>query len=101
MKIEKPCSPGHCLKMLNDYMRTDILRSVHQHIQAITARVDPGYQSLLTMSMRDYQAGYPDRAGACLIDFLGKLKEEPDYAQNLSLESQKQVEFYLADLREL
>ncbi len=34
MKIEKPCSPGHCLKMLNDYMRTDILRSVHQRIQA-------------------------------------------------------------------
>ena len=34
MKIEKPCSPGHCLKMLNDNMRTDILRRVHQHIQA-------------------------------------------------------------------
>ena len=34
MKIEKPCSPGHCLSMLNDNMRTDILRSVHQGIYA-------------------------------------------------------------------
>jgi hypothetical protein len=33
MEIEKPCSPGHCLKMLKDNMRTDILRSVHQRIQ--------------------------------------------------------------------
>ena len=33
MIIEKPCSPGHCLKMLNENMRTDILRSVHQRIQ--------------------------------------------------------------------
>jgi len=34
MKVEKPCSPGHCLSMLNDNMRTDILRSVHQHIES-------------------------------------------------------------------
>jgi hypothetical protein len=34
MRLEKPCSPGHCLAMLNDYMRTDMLRHVHQAIQA-------------------------------------------------------------------
>ena len=33
MKIEKPCSPGHCLGMLNDNMRTDILRNVHHGIE--------------------------------------------------------------------
>ncbi len=33
MKLEKPCSPGHSLGMLNDNMRTDILRSVHQGIE--------------------------------------------------------------------
>jgi len=33
MKLEKPCSPGHCLGMLNDNMRTDILRSVHRGIE--------------------------------------------------------------------
>jgi hypothetical protein len=34
MPLEKPCSPGHCLGMLNDYMRTDMLRHVHQSLQA-------------------------------------------------------------------
>lgn len=34
MKIEKPYSPGHCLGMLNDNMRTDILRSVHEYIES-------------------------------------------------------------------
>ena len=28
MPLEKPCSPGHCLGILNDYMRTDMLRHV-------------------------------------------------------------------------
>jgi hypothetical protein len=32
--LEKPCSPGHCLGMFNDYMRTDMLRHVHQSLQA-------------------------------------------------------------------
>ena len=32
MKLEEPCSPGHCLGMLNANMRTDMLRSVHQGI---------------------------------------------------------------------
>ena len=34
MPLEKPCSPGHCLGMFNDYMRTDMLRHVHQSLQA-------------------------------------------------------------------
>ena len=34
MPREKPCSPGHCLGMFNDDMRTDMLRHVHQSIQA-------------------------------------------------------------------
>ena len=33
MKLEKPCSPGHCLGMLNANMRTDILRHVHSGIE--------------------------------------------------------------------
>ena len=33
MKLEKPCSPGHCLGMLNANMRTDILRHVHGGIE--------------------------------------------------------------------
>ena len=34
MKLETPVSPGHCLGMLNTNMRTDILRSVHQGVEA-------------------------------------------------------------------
>jgi hypothetical protein len=34
MKVEKPCSPDHCLGMLNDNMRTDILRAVHEGMRA-------------------------------------------------------------------
>lgn len=34
MPLEKPCSPGHCLGMFNDSMQTDMLRHVHQSIQA-------------------------------------------------------------------
>jgi hypothetical protein len=34
MKLEPPVSPGHCLGMLNANMRTDMLRSVHQGIEA-------------------------------------------------------------------
>ena len=33
MKLEKPCSPAHCLGMLNANMRTDILRHVHGGIE--------------------------------------------------------------------
>lgn len=50
MPLERPCSPGHCLGMLNEYMRTDMLRRVHQ---AIHARLDQrGARSPLL---------YPDR----------------------------------------
>jgi hypothetical protein len=33
MNLTKPRSPGHCLGMLNAYMRTDILRYVHEGVQ--------------------------------------------------------------------
>lgn len=71
------------------------------HITTITEHVDPSYQPLLAMSLRDYQAGYPDRAGAYLLEFLDKLMVEPDYAQRFSSESQGLLQFYRADLQEL
>ena len=27
-----PLSPGHSLKMMNNYMRTDLLRAIHEHM---------------------------------------------------------------------
>ena len=47
MKLEEPCSPGHCLGMLNANMRTDMLRSVHE---GITERKEqPHHKSPLEM----------------------------------------------------
>ena len=71
------------------------------HVSAIKAQVDASYHALLTMSARDYQAGYADRAGLYLLEFLGKLKEEPDFGRNFSAEGQRTLATYVADLREL
>ena len=71
------------------------------HVSAIQAQVDTSYYNLLAMSARDYQAGYADRAGLYLLEFLGKLKEEPDFDSNFSAEGQNILATYVADLREL
>jgi hypothetical protein len=71
------------------------------HVSAIKAQVAASYHSLLGMSVRDYQAGYADRAGLYLLEFLGKLKEEPDYDRNFSAGGQRTLATYIADLREL
>jgi hypothetical protein len=34
MNLTTPRSPGHCLGMLNAYMRTDMLRHVHEGVRA-------------------------------------------------------------------
>ena len=33
MGFTTPAAPGHSLKLLNNYMRTDLLRSLHERIQ--------------------------------------------------------------------
>jgi len=50
MPIEKPCSPGHCLGMLNDYMRTDMLRRVHEGVRARMAQQDMKRRSCTSRS---------------------------------------------------
>ena len=67
----------------------------------LKAQVDARYHDLLGMSARDYQAGYADRAGLYLLEFLRKLAEEPDYDRNFSEESQRALARNVADLREL
>ena len=71
------------------------------HVSAIKGQVDAGYHNLLAMSARDYQAGYADRAGLYLLEFLGKLKEEPDHDRNFSAAGQRTLATYVANLREL
>ncbi len=71
------------------------------HVSVVKDQVDAGYHPLLAMSVRDYQAGYADRAGLYLLEFLDKLKEEPGHARNFSAEGQRALAMYVADLREL
>ena len=71
------------------------------HVSTIKVQMDVSYHDLLAMSVRDYQAGYADRAGLYLLEFLSKLKEEPDYDRNFSAEGQNTLATYVADLREL
>lgn len=71
------------------------------HVRSVEGQVDASYHDLLAMSVRDYQAGYADRAGLYLLEFLGNLKEEPDYDRNFSAEGQRTLATYVADLREL
>ena len=75
----------------------DEVSAFERQISALQEQVDPGLHSLLKTTVRDYVAGYPDRCGAYLCEFLDKLKAEG----NFSAESQEQVEFLLTDLREL
>jgi hypothetical protein len=39
MGFATPAAPGHSMSLLNNYMRTDLLRSVHERIQR---RIDDG-----------------------------------------------------------
>lgn len=80
---------------------SDVVGAYDGHLDTITAQVDAGYHPLLTMSKRDFRAGYPDRAGAYLVEFLEKFMAEPGYSQNFSTASQGKLNFSLRDLREL
>lgn len=79
----------------------DVVGDYEGHLDAIQRQVAADYHNLLAMSKRDFRAGYPDRAGAYLVDFLEKLMAESDYSQNFSAESQDKLDFSLRDLREL
>src|SRR5688500_1131577 len=63
MNIEKPCSPGHCLGMLNANMRTDILRGVHEGMFVRKDERDRGVHKkspleMLTESIEDVLATF-------------------------------------------
>jgi hypothetical protein len=104
MKIEKPCSPGHCLGMLNDNMRTDILRDVHQGIKArMDQRGKKSPLEILIESIEDVLATFE---GSNLFERVGpnpfnsgpfyRFQPEPDYRHDIKL-----LKSQLGSLREL
>lgn len=72
-----------------------------KHLSVLRGQVDEKLHPLLKTALRDYNAGYPDRVGAYLVEFIEKVQKEPSYAQDFSADSQQQVDFCLTDLREL
>jgi hypothetical protein len=79
----------------------DEIARFEQHLSVIRSQVDPTLHPLLKTALRDYNAGFPDRVGAYLVELIEKVQKEPAYVQDFSADSQQQVDFCLADLREL
>ncbi|PON18508.1 hypothetical protein C2W62_07525 [Candidatus Entotheonella serta] len=79
---------------------TDVIAAYNGQLDAIKAEVGSNH-NLLEMSKRDFGAGYPDRAGAYLVEFLEKLMDDSDYNSNFSEASRDKLDFSLRDLREL
>ena len=109
MKIEKPCSPGHCLGMLNANMRTDMLRHVHE---GMLARKDQRERQLhkkspLAMLIESIEDVLTVFEGNALMTAIGpnpfntdphylRFQPEPDYHHDIGL-----LKAQLASLREI
>ena len=78
----------------------DEIAAFNSQLDKIQNQVDAQYHSLLKTARRDYGAGYPDRVGAYLVEFLGKLEADPGY-QSFSDAGKQQVANNLVDLKEL
>jgi hypothetical protein len=79
----------------------DKVAAYEQHMTVMTQQVAASHQPLLAKSLRDYRAGFPDRAGSYLQELVGKLVQDPEYATAFSPAAQRQLHGCLADLREL
>jgi hypothetical protein len=72
-----------------------------QHMTTISSQVAPSHQPLLARSLRDYRAGFPDRAATYLQELVGKFLQDPEYTTALTPGAQRQLQECLAALREL
>jgi hypothetical protein len=109
MKIEKPCSPGHCLGMLNANMRTDILRHVHEGMLSQKDQRDRQLhkKSPLEMLIESIEDVLTVFKGNALVATIGpnpfntdprylRFQPEPDYHHDIGL-----LKSQLASLREI
>jgi hypothetical protein len=79
----------------------EAVAAYEQHMNAITPHVSASHRPLLSKSLRDYQAGFPDRAGSYLQELVGKLLQDPEYATAFSPPARQQLAEYLIHLREI
>jgi len=52
-------------------------------------------------SLRDYRAGFPDRAGSYLLELVNQLLREPEYETAFSPAAKNRLRGCVMDLREL
>ena len=79
----------------------DKVAAYERHMNVISQQVDPKLRPLPAASLRDYRAGFPDRAGSYLLELVNQLLREPEYAATLSSAAQKRLQGCVMALREL
>jgi len=79
----------------------DKVATYERRMNAICEQVAPGLRPLPAASLRDYQAGFPDRAGSYLLELVNQLLREPEHAAAFSPAAQKRLQSCVMDLREL
>ena len=79
----------------------DKVAAYEQRMTAISQQVAPRHRRLPAASLRDYRAGFPDRAGSYLLELVNQLLQEPEYATAFSAAAQKRLQGCVMDLREL
>ncbi len=72
-----------------------------RHMNSICQQVAPRLQLLPAASLRDYRAGFPDRAGSYLLELVNQLLREPESSSALSPAGRKRLQGCVMDLREL
>jgi len=79
----------------------DRVAAYEQHMNAICQQVAPRLRSLPAASLRDYRAGFPDRAGSYLLELVNQLLREPEYETAFSPAAKNRLRGCVMDLREL
>ncbi len=79
----------------------DKVAAYERHMNAIGQQVAPRLRSLPAASLRDYRAGFPDRAGSYLLELVNQLLREPEFTAAFSPAAQKGLQGCVMDLREL
>lgn len=79
----------------------DKVATYEQRMTAISQQVAQRHRSLLAASLRDYRAGFPDRAGNYLLELVNQLRQDPEYATAFSPAAQKRLQGYVTDLQAL
>ena len=79
----------------------DKVAAYERHMNALCQQVAPRLRPLPAASLRDYRAGFPDRAGSYLLELVNQLLREPESASALSPAARKRLQGCVMDLREL